>query len=42
MSAAAMHVGLRGMYLLDSVLLRTQGIEPPFLDLLNYLPVPSA
>jgi uncharacterized damage-inducible protein DinB len=25
-----------------SVLLRTQGIEPPFLDLLNYLPVPSA
>jgi len=25
-----------------SVLLRTQGIAPPFLDLLNYLPVPSA
>jgi len=25
-----------------SVLLRTQGISPPFLDLLNYLPVPSA
>jgi len=25
-----------------SVLLRTQGIEPPFLDLLKYLPVPSA
>ena len=24
-----------------SVLLRTQGIEPPFLDLLKYLPVPS-
>jgi uncharacterized damage-inducible protein DinB len=24
-----------------SVLLRTQGIAPPFLDLLNYLPVPS-
>jgi uncharacterized damage-inducible protein DinB len=25
-----------------SVLLRTQGIAPPFLDLLKYLPVPSA
>jgi len=25
-----------------SVLLRTQGFAPPFLDLLNYLPVPSA
>lgn len=25
-----------------SVLLRTQGIVPPFLDLLNYLPVPPA
>jgi uncharacterized damage-inducible protein DinB len=25
-----------------SVLLRTQGIAPPFLDLFNYLPVPSA
>ncbi len=25
-----------------SVLLRTQGIAPPFLDLLNYLPMPSA
>jgi uncharacterized damage-inducible protein DinB len=25
-----------------SVLLRTQGIAPPFLDLLNYLPVPSS
>jgi len=25
-----------------SVLLRTQGIAPPFLDLLNYLPVPPA
>ncbi len=25
-----------------SVLLRTQGIAPPFLDLVNYLPVPSA
>jgi len=25
-----------------SVLLRTQGIEPPFLDLLKYLPVPPA
>jgi uncharacterized damage-inducible protein DinB len=25
-----------------SVLLRTQGITPPFLDLVNYLPVPSA
>jgi uncharacterized damage-inducible protein DinB len=25
-----------------SVLLRTQGITPPFLDLLNYLPVPSS
>ena len=25
-----------------SVLLRTQGIAPPFLDPLNYLPVPSA
>jgi uncharacterized damage-inducible protein DinB len=25
-----------------SVLLRTQGLEPPFLDLLKYLPVPSA
>ncbi len=25
-----------------SVLLRTQGIAPPFLDLLNYLPIPSA
>jgi len=25
-----------------SVLLRTQGIEPPFLDLVKYLPVPSA
>jgi uncharacterized damage-inducible protein DinB len=25
-----------------SVLLRTQGIAPPFLDLLNYLPVPLA
>jgi|SRR5271165_1824649 len=25
-----------------SVLLRTQGIAPPFLDLLNYLPVPAA
>jgi uncharacterized damage-inducible protein DinB len=25
-----------------SVLLRTQGIEPPFLDLLKYLPVPSS
>ena len=25
-----------------SVLLRTQGLEPPFLDLLKYLPVPPA
>jgi uncharacterized damage-inducible protein DinB len=25
-----------------SVLLRTQGIAPPFLDLLKYLPIPSA
>ena len=25
-----------------SVLLRTQGIAPPFLDLLKYLPMPSA
>ena len=25
-----------------SVLLRTQGIAPPFLDLLRYLPIPSA
>ncbi len=25
-----------------SVLLRTQGIEPPFLDLYNYLPIPPA
>ncbi len=25
-----------------SVLLRTQGIKPPFLDLLNYLPMPPA
>ena len=25
-----------------SVLLRTQGLEPPFLDLLKYLPIPSA
>ncbi len=25
-----------------SVLLRTQGIEPPFLDLLKYLPIPPA
>jgi len=25
-----------------TVLLRTQGIEPPFLDLLKYLPVPTA
>jgi uncharacterized damage-inducible protein DinB len=25
-----------------SVLLRTQGIEPPFLDLLRYLPMPAA
>jgi len=25
-----------------SVLLRIQGVEPPFLDLLKYLPVPSA
>jgi uncharacterized damage-inducible protein DinB len=25
-----------------SILLRTQGIEPPFLDLLKYLPVPTA
>jgi len=24
------------------VLLRTQGIAPPFLDLVKYLPVPSA